>query len=1625
MSESSENFPRPRKRKPTVKKQKSYSSEVARYNLHQNMKSTSAQATAEQINISLEEAKRENKKHSVSNLKPNYEITETKKTATTPVAAQLIQLGRTHYDRVETPIPLPPREEKLVYTSSSSPKILLQRLRRKAEEEKKRTSSDIYPAPKNSQSKRQRVPTFASFAESTAVKSFEDIFGNNISYYSNPPHRSSKLPLSRIPTNVSARHIENILWQPWHEEFVQCCCSKTKTCKSVNESKLRHPLKPDIACMAQMSSVQYEAFSKQEPISPLASHGDQFFKNNICVFCYRYHLTQLLTDDSTMSGSSITYEIPDYYHQVDVEGEYKSSVCFQNQGGNCRGVNGNVVLYDANTYVPVVGVISQTNPREIERVLDMEEYFAEKDNLANVALAYGWRERGVFFKQNNNTVPECAEINPLSYTYTRLKEGALTIRVVLKGYFSTRTDTQKYNLLDEFETMLSNFTTLWSQPHPMTEPNRIEYYECNDQQIRDDSSDVWERYHVWQNVCLHVASNPPRRSSSKIYYTFLYIINGLLELKNSNKKFPIDISKKLKRYINSFSKFQEYYRNCGGDFSDLRVKTFRTQDIELELDCSYYFSCYPRTKKLGFTVHEYAYLTFETVTLRVLSPEKELAQLYSNPSVLHDETTLFRETQIEGVLNALLKSYSGPYHSATSFYNQCLTLLREPVVFFDWLKERNMSWPKNQLIQFNKNREREKLRIDDESHAPEFEEVAAGMITIMERILRKIFKLLRLENFNYNRFVGLLHYALVPFLELRETIKVRSVVAIFNEIGNPDLSYLLPEGYIADVNGINFLEWKDNTALLTALVRVHILERLITLENVVNNRKRHLLTMLRNSHIDLVKVICELPSSIPFHRNDAWLRYRPIMEPAGFISHESTSYRPSIDTLTANLPYSSLVFHEGRLPNLSSTLLHTNYFSDDAEKYMNMVFKHKTTMTPIIGKQTKTIFSNDAVRHCNKITIAKLSKKKNVSAIIDSIDFGLIVPKRLLILQLMKCSFLGMYEHATIKPSFRISCQLSNVFENADTQDVRDLFDHFVNHTVIGEKGKKLKFEKIMNDVYLEYLHRLHSDTPIQNTLLKIYGVDPARKSLILMDFVRLGISQNSLSLHLLFEMRQKNPVKLSTKIVNEFCMSSIDRICQVILKSDEPRYASSFKKKAHLPSEYQIQRSEKVIVHRFIRKLKPTGTIFAEELVAIKLEPDTLKLLSQIHAVVSQTKYDIQEAVKLFESMEVRQASIVAYFFNTLQAYLVYGEVVVRNRDFVERQEKVLKKVAGIAKSETVYRLPEAIYKTVISMCCNTWNGVSSNSQYYKQEYTGGDRKHFLMPHGNQSVVIDWITGEVYCKANRKPSKKKKGNARAVPVPPPKEESEFFTVTSKYIENSRIHGTEPKRLNKIRIVEKRLPTCGEIPSLEVNLRSGRILTVNKKIRHAFLKRKTSQFQERKNRGSKDPASLYQPFKSLPLMMSNPPYVLSPCCGSIRGTGPHCWGINGYYCGACLPRSNIEMSLLYEILCFSCRKVVGNNSASRCPIPSCPVNELLEPFYEYWKPDLVCKHGASPVYIVDDVAGKPVHAYFCETCYKNFDSCEPALVTISAVKKQDFTTAAHIVEGKDLGFQPKRKPMNE
>lgn len=1616
MTDDVELIPTARKRKPN-KKMKSVGSEVLRFNLHQLLDKGIANETADKIDLAVGEEKKRSAKNDTDVVKTNYEFTEPKKTANTPIAAQVIQLGRTHYDRVEKPIPLPKRPQIPVYTSSMPAKELILKLQKKVENEKKRSAGSLLGSIEENQPKRQKPPTFASFA---SVKSFDDIFGNNMGHFNNPPKRSNKIPLTRIPT-LTVNQLEHNMWIPWHEELRSCCCEKTKTCKSLTEERIRHPLKPDLACMAQMSVAQYEAFQMDIAISPLASHGDQFFKNYICIFCYRYQLTQIICDDSTMAGSSITYEIPDYYHIVDIKGEYKSSVCFQNQGGNLRGVNGNVVLYDPNTFIPVVGLVSQTNPREIERVLDMETYMSEKDQLTSRKLAYGWRERGVFF--DNNAVPECAEINPYSYSYTRIKGGSLSPRLILKGYFAKLLNTSKYNIFEEFGTLVKKFHKLWTTPHPMTEPRRIEFYEFNNFTLDVEAMGPWERYHTWQHVCLHQLEKPPRHSECKIYYTFLYVVNGLFELSKSGQ-YPVDIMKKLKRYTNAFAKFQDYYKECLGDFSDLRIKTYRTKDFTLGYDCNFYLSCYPRTSKIGFTVHEYEYLEFETITLKTLSPERELSELYREITPVHGKSVLEKENQIEGILTSILKIHSGPYHNATVFYNHCLTLLREPHRFFDWALERDIEWPRNQLIQFNKSRDKE--REIDVDYRKELETVTDNMTSLMRRILRKIFRLIRAENSSYLKFSGLLDYALMPYLECREKVQkmiVKGPRLLFQKLDNPDFSYLLPEGYIADVSGINFVDWQNNTALLTALVRVHILDRMIALENVHSNRKRHLLSILRNSHIPLVSVICELPANVPFKRNDMWLRFRPIMEPGNFISPDPSLYKPTIDVMAANIPYSTLTFHEGRLPNISSVLLHTNYFSDDADKYSNLVFKHKTTMTPIVGKILKAIFSNDPVRHCNKTTIAKLSKKKNIADIVKGIDFGQIIPKRLLILQLLKCSLLGMYEHATVKPSFRISCQLTNVLENADSQDVRELLDHLLNHTVVGEKRKKLRFDKILSDCYLEYLHRLHSDTPIQQTLFRIYGIDPVRKSLISMDFVRLGVSQNSLSLHLLFDMRQRNPIKLSSKVVNDQCMSSIDKICQVILKSDEPRYASHFKKKAHIPSVYQIKPDEMVIVDRFVKKLSPTGTLYAEELRYIGLTEATLKLLADIHTIVSRPKYNIHEAIDVFQNMEIRQSSIVSYFFNELQQFLTYGLVNMRNLEFVEKQEKVMKKVAGIPQSSTDYTLPEGIYTTVISPCCNTWNGVSTNSQYYKKEFTGEDCTHYLMPHGNQSIVVDWISDDLYCKATKKPAKKKKGNARAAPSPLPTDESEFFTVTSTYIEKELKRGTEPKRLKKIRIVENRVAGCGTIPSIKVDLRDGRVLTVNKKVRHPFLKRKTTQFQKRKSRGSKDPSSLYPSFKSMPLMMANPPYVLSPCCGSIRGTGPQCWGVNGYYCGACLPRSNIENSILYEILCFACRKVVANTGSTKCPISSCPSNQHLEPFALVLKQDLLCKHGASPVYVVDDAIGKPTFAYFCDSCYKNFESCEPGVVAVSAVVSGDYSLPVSIIEGKELNQETKRKSM--
>jgi len=683
-------------------------------------------------------------------------------------------------------------------------------------------------------------------------------------------------------------------------------------------------------------------------------------------------------------------------------------------------------------------------------------------------------------------------------------------------------------------------------------------------------------------------------------------------------------------------------------------------------------------------------------------------------------------------------------------------------------------------------------------------------------------------------------------------------------------------------------------------------------------------------------------------------------------------------------------------------------------------------VTPCGGKKFKNIFSNDPVRHWLKTTITKFVKKKNVPAMIDTVNFSSIIPKRFFVLMLMKCSFLGLYEHATVRPSFKVTTQLLSLFDNADTQDVRELFDEFTtNFTTVGEKKKKLKFEKIMNDVILEYLNFLHEGTAIQHTVINLYGVDPTQRAVIAMDYVRLGIAQASLSLYTLYDLRQRNPVKLSAKIINNCCMSTVDRICEVILVSDEPRYASTNRKFAHLPKQFQIQDDEIVIVHSFIDKLNPTGTIYAENLRYVGMTDETITALSKINAIVSQNPYNIAEAVEIFEDLEIRQSSLVAYFFNTLKEYLKYGELISRDKEFVENQEKALKKIAGIPKECTEYELPKSIHHTAVCAACNIWNGVSPSSQYYMKEFVSEKDTHYLMPHGNQSVSVDLFSGGMVCKITRKPAKKKKGNARDAPIDPNESnEPKFFSVTSSYIEKSRAEGTEPKRLNTIRQMEYRTPHCGKMPLILVNLRGGRIFTIKDKVKHPYGKRKTQQFKDRVANMTNDPICIYPPLKPRPLLMANPPYTVSPCCGNIRSTGPQCWGVNGYFCGACLPKSNIELAIIGEILCYSCRQVVSNTGGSRCPIKKCPSNAILPPETNLRKQDLVCTHGASPVYIVDDRVGKPTYAYFCDSCYRDFESCEPGLVSISAVVNKDSVPIMNVIEGKDFIVE-KKKPLSE
>jgi hypothetical protein len=1389
----------------------------------------------------------------------------------------------------------------------------------------------------------KRVVQMRSFPDN--IKTFQDLLDSRKEFW-----REDK-GLGRegafFPRDyISSRHVAALLWQPYHEKQRICCNALTGNCRAQVEPTLKHPLAPTVAAMSYLSPLHRDALLENEPVS-------DYYIDPLCIFCSRYQILHQVLSDVCGIEDAIVEEIPSYYYCVGRVGEYDQSGCIQEHttktNKSVRGILGPVVTYNVDYFRPVVGIIGD-NGWDITTTLPVEEYKDKADEYKNHKVAYGWEETGPFYRLNHNALPVIDQVDPYERRYTLIKNGPFSPRCVLQGYYRQRaiaSNTYFGHLFEDLRTALKD-ENFFDRPCPLLSQQNINEMVRMNYIIDLNASHLLDKYFPWRYVCMHQATNAPDRRTHRVYYTFLMIVNHLKYLLETLKQVPDTIKKKLTLQLKSYNLMTAYF-NSTRNLSDEALAELVWYE-PLQSMVSRLFSIYPRTKKVDCRIDDYEYLEYEVRTIKRSKPDELLRELYSQPlSLPHTEATLNDAKNFDHLFNDIRGAKTGAYTNATAHFQKFYRQMRK----FTYVK-----WPSNSISMFTPVGSQP---VDD--NTPELLrrasllKQASILISNMTNAFLEVLFLLRMENERYRSLLTYLKYVLLPFDQVVSWIKdiiipEKSASVLFKMIGVTNFNHLLDDGFTTSSEGINGSHWLNNIYLLTALVRVHILEQIYQLESPLRTEHRNLLILLRNSHIALVSTVCERGPLYPV-RDDAFLTQTAALPRAISTRIYGSETSPAMSLLHAVWPIPSRELNEGSLPNIGSSMLYLNFFDSEENAKepfpFQQLFKHRANLKCAAFFKVSEVFVRDPKPTPD-------------------------TPFQNYVLNVLELSWKGLWRHCTVSPSFKCSRQLDSIFRNTDRADVRAVLQTLFN-TYEKHGDDKIRADMLVNSSIMEAIYRhCKSCTPIITLLDRVYRTNIFHRSVAHMELIRTVLNEEeTLDLRRLYTITQRISLKYTEKISARKKHSFIEIICNIIKAADEQRYLS----KKTFSAKEQLNRQQQHLIEAIIKKLNPRGILYAEDLQLTGMTEATIMMLSELDDNQNNDPVPLSSSIQMYRSLSHEQYNIVGYFFEYLYLYSKYTPLIILNTDFLERQSKSLQRIAGRED------IPDGLIMAEFSLCCNRCNKFPPTKQFQKKTVseTGVTKYHTTM--GNQSILYDPVTSEILCGAIQGTTKKRNTpHARRREqrqweimngIVPADIEDDFVKIRSVKA-NSDI---SMLRVAHQRQMEGRIPYCLRSTTLSVNL-VGILLQANVTKNPKEKKKKAQKVAFDKTK-STSKLRVTPINKATMLDVSKPPYFITPCCGLICGYTFSAWGANGYTCGACLPKSNYEKAHFTEILCMACASVLPNRpSFNYCVQTTCPA-------YQNPKKRTMCKHGASPYLMMDDIYENKIrYLYICDECLRAF-----------------------------------------
>lgn len=1374
---------------------------------------------------------------------------------------------------------------------------------------------------------------------------------------------------------ISSRHVATLLWQPYNEKQRSCCNSLTGNCRAQIEPGLKHPLSPTIAAMSYLSPLHREALLNQEPVA-------DYYLDPLCIFCSRYQILHQVLSDVCGQGDAIVEEIPSYYYCVGRVGEYDQTGCIQEHSTktnkSVRGILGPVVTYNVDYFRPVVGILDD-NGWDVRLTLPVDEYKDKADEYKNRKVVYGWEETGPFYRLNHNALPVIDQVDPYERRYTLIKDGPFSPRGVLKGYYRQRAishNTYVGHLFEDLRVALQD-EQFFDHPSPLLSQQNINDMIRTNCVIDLEATHPLDKYFPWKYVCMHQADKAPDRSTHRVYYTFLMIVNHLKYLLETSKQIPDTITTKLGLQLKSYNPMTEYFKTAT-DLSDEALNELVWYE-PLQSNVSRFFTVYPRLKKVDCRIDDYEYLEYEVRSIKRPTPDHTLRELYALQLLPpHSEEVLNEAKSFDHLFDDIRGARTGAYTNATAHFQKFYRQMRK----FTYVK-----WPSNSISMFTP--------VGTQPIDPNGAEAirrtsllkqANILIGNMTNAFLEVQCLLHMENARYNSLLTYLPHILQPFEQVVEWVKdiiiaEGSAQRLFKLIGVEHLNHLLDDGFSTNSNGINGSHWLNNIYLLTALVRVHILEQIYLLESPLHTQHRNLLILLRNSHFALVTAVCERGPTYPV-RDDKFLK-----ETAALPSETSSRIyggktQAAMSLLHAVWPIPSREMHEGALPNIGSSMLYLNFFDGEENAKepfpFQQLFKHRANLKCAAFFKVNEVFVRDP--------------KPNADT-----------PFQNYILNVLELSWKGLWSHCTVSPSFKCSRQLDSIFRNTDRADVRTVLQTLFN-TYEKHGDDKIRADMLVNSSIMEAIYR-HSKScsPIITMLDAVYRTNIFHRAVAHMELVRTVLNEEeTLDLRRLYTITQRISLKYTEKISAVKKHSFIEIICNVIKSADEQRYLE----KKMFAAKEQLDQRQQHLIESIIKKLNPRGILYAEDLQLTGMTEATIITLSELEDHQNNDPVPLARSIQMYRALSPNQYNIVGYFFEYLQLYSKYTPLIILNTDFLEKQTKSLQCIGNCKPDDEI---PAGLVTAEFSLCCNRCNKFPPTKQFQKKTVSDAGVVKYHTTLGNQSILYDPVTNEILCGAIQGKTKK-----RNTPHARRREQRQWeimngvipIDVADDFVKIRSLKANSDISMLRVvhqRQIEGRIPYCLRSTTLSVNL-SGILLQANITKNPKEKKKKAQKLAFDKTKtGSKFRVTPIN--RATMLDVSKPPYFITPCCGLVCGYSFSSWGANGYTCGACLPKSNYEKAHFTEILCMSCASVLPNRpSFNYCLQPTCPA-------FQNSKKRTQCKHGASPYLMLDDIFENRIrYLYICDECLRAFKMMITSnMLPLSSIKTQNTAALTQIL----------------